>query len=103
MVFVSFLWMNFGLIKNLWAMIRKELNETFNKIKLSVRDKVLKLSTSGKTARFYMKVDWFVESEGEKYKFDDVRTTGVLKNEGGKWRIVQFHTSLPVEGQAVKY
>ena len=50
-----------------------------------------------------MKVNWFVESKGEKYKFDDVRTTGVLENVGGKWQIVQIHTSLPVEGKAVSY
>jgi hypothetical protein len=73
----------------------------FDKVKLSVRDKVFKMDKSGKTSWFYMKVDWFVESKGEKYKFDDVRTTGVLENEVGKWRIVQMHTSLPVEGKAV--
>jgi hypothetical protein len=75
----------------------------FDKVKLSVREKVLKMDKSGKTSWFYMKVDWFVESKGEKYKFDDVRTTGVLENLGGKWRIVQIHTSLPVEGKAVSY
>jgi len=69
----------------------------------SVREKVLKMDKSGKTSWFYMKVDWFVESKGEKYKFDDVRTTGVLENLRGKWRIVQIHTSLPVEGKAVSY
>lgn len=77
--------------------------DTFDKVKLSVRDKVLKIDSSGKTAWFYMKVNWFVESEGEKYKFDDVRTTGVLENITGNWRIVQIHTSLPVEGKAVSY
>ncbi len=76
---------------------------TFDKVKLSVREKVLKMDKSGKTAWFYMKVKWFVESKGEKYKFDDVRTTGVLENVDGKWRIVQIHTSLPVEGKAVSY
>ena len=75
----------------------------FDKVKLSVREKVLKMDKSGKTSWFYMKVDWFVESKGEKYKFDDVRTTGVLENVGGNWQIVQIHTSLPVEGKAVSY
>ena len=77
--------------------------DTFDKVKLSVRDKVLKMDKTGKTAWFYMKVNWFVESKGEKYKFDHVRTTGVLENLGNKWRIVQIHTSLPVEGKAVRY
>jgi len=82
---------------------QKRAYEAFDKIKLSVRDKVLKMDRSGISAWFYMKVDWFVESKGEKYKFDDVRTTGVLENAAGKWRIVQIHTSLPVEGKAVSY
>jgi len=82
---------------------QKRAYDTFDKVKLSVRDKVLKMDRSGKTAWFYMKVNWFVESKGEKYKFDHVRTTGVLENVVGKWRIVQIHTSLPVEGKAVSY
>jgi len=82
---------------------QKRAYDIFDKVKLSVRDKVLKMDRSGKIAWFYMKVNWFVESKGEKYKFDDVRTTGVLENVGGKWRIVQIHTSLPVEGKAVSY
>lgn len=82
---------------------QKRAYETFDKIKLSVRDKVLKMGKVGKTAWFYMKVNWYVESKGEKYKFDDVRTTGVLEKTEGKWRIVQIHTSLPVEGKAVSY
>ena len=82
---------------------QKRAYDTFDKIKLSVRDKVLKMDKSGKTAWFYMKVNWFVESKGEKYKFDDVRTTGVLERDGEKWQIVQIHTSLPVEGKAVNY
>ncbi len=82
---------------------QKRAYDTFDKIKLSVREKVLNMDKSGKTSWFYMKVNWFVESKGEKYKFDDVRTTGVLENVGGKWRIVQIHTSLPVEGKAVSY
>jgi hypothetical protein len=82
---------------------QKRAYGTFDIVKLSVRDKVLKMDTMGKTAWFYMKVNWFVESKGEKYKFDDVRTTGVLENDGAGWQIVQIHTSLPVEGKAVSY
>jgi len=82
---------------------QKRAYNTFDKVKLSVRDKVLKMARSGKTSWFYMKVNWYVESKGEKYKFDDVRTTGVLEKVVGKWLIVQIHTSLPVEGKAVSY
>jgi len=82
---------------------QKRAYETFDKVKLSVRDKVINISPYGKAAWFYMRVDWFVNAQGENYKLNDIRTTGVLKNEGKDWKIVQLHTSLPVEGQAVKY
>ena len=58
---------------------------------------------TGHQAWFYMKVNWFVESEGEEFTFDGIRTTGVLENEPDGWKIVQIHTSMPVKGQAVKY
>jgi hypothetical protein len=82
---------------------QKRAYETFNTIKLSVRDKILKMCGTGHQAWFYMKVNWFVESEGEQFTFDGIRTTGVLEKEDRIWTIVQIHTSLPVKGQAVRY
>lgn len=82
---------------------QKRAYETFNTIRLSVRDKILKMCRTGQQAYFYMKVNWFVESEGEHFTFDGIRTTGVLEKEEGGWKIVQLHTSMPVRGQAVKY
>jgi len=77
--------------------------ETFNTIKLSVRDKILKMCKTGQQAWFYMKVNWYVESEGEQFTFDGIRTTGVLEKDKDTWQIVQLHTSMPVRGQAVRY
>jgi len=68
-----------------------------------VRDKILKLCSDGEIAWFYMKVNWYVESEGESSTFDGIRTTGVLEKTGDNWAIVQIHTSMPIEGQAVRY
>jgi len=82
---------------------QKKAYETFNEIKLSVRDKILKMCETGHQAWFYMKVNWYVESEGKQFTFDGVRTTGVLEVENGKWQIVQLHTSMPVKGKAVRY
>jgi hypothetical protein len=82
---------------------QKRAYETFNTIKLSIRDKILKMCTTGDQAWFYMKVNWYVESEGEQFTFDGIRTTGVLEKENDDWRIVQIHTSMPVKGQAVRY
>lgn len=77
--------------------------ETFDKINLSVRDKIVKMCRTGGLAWFYQKVNWYVESEGNKFTFDGIRTTGVLEKEDDKWHIVQLHTSMPVKGQAVRY
>ena len=82
---------------------QKKAYQTFNSIKLSVRDKILKMCKSGGQAWFYMKINWYVESEGKQFTFGGIRTTGVLEKENDKWQIVQIHTSMPVKGQAVKY
>lgn len=82
---------------------QKRAYKTFDKVSLSVRDKLLKMCDTGMQAWFYMKVNWYVESGGEKFAYDDIRTTGVVQKEEGKWAIVLIHTSLPVEGQAVRY
>ncbi len=82
---------------------QKRAYKTFDAVKLSVRDKILKLCSDGEIAWFYMKVNWNVESEGESAAFDGIRTTGVLEKLNGIWVIVQIHTSMPIEGQAVRY
>jgi hypothetical protein len=82
---------------------QKRAYKTFDKVSLSVRDKLLKMCSTGKQAWFYMKVNWYVESGDEKIAYDDIRTTGVVQKEEGNWAIVMIHTSLPVEGQAVRY
>ena len=82
---------------------QKRAYGTFDVVKLSVRDKILKLCSDGEIAWFYMKVNWSVESEGESSTFDGIRTTGVLEKLDDKWAIVQIHTSMPIEGQAVRY
>jgi len=82
---------------------QKRAYETFNTVNLSVRDKILKMCSTGDLAWFYMKVNWFVESDDEQFTFDGIRTTGVLEKEDDGWKIVQIHTSMPVKGQAVRY
>lgn len=82
---------------------QKKAYETFSTVKLSVRDKILKMCATGHQSWFYMKVNWYVESEGKQFTFDGIRTTGVLEKDHGKWQIVQLHTSMPVIGKAVRY
>ena len=77
--------------------------ETFDKLTLSVRDRMIKMNQSGTQAWFYMKVNWYVESGGKEFSINGVRTTGVLEKQNDQWKIVQLHTSMPIEGQAVPY
>lgn len=74
-----------------------------SEVKLSVRDKVIKMCGTGKSAWFYMRVNWSVKSSDDKYSLDNIRTTGVMNKENDQWGIVMMHTSLPLKGQAVKY
>src|SRR4030066_697240 len=87
--------------KNSMGESQKKAYETFSTVRLSVRDKILKMCRNGGQAWFYMKVNWYVESEGKQFTFSGIRTTGVLEKENDQWQIVQLHTSMPVTGQAV--
>ncbi len=82
---------------------QKRFYNTVDEVKLSPRDKVVKMCPTGKSAWFYMRVNWYVKSNDEKYTLDNIRTTGVMNKENGQWGIVMMHTSMPVKGQAVKY
>ena len=89
--------------KNSMGESQKRAYETFSTVRLSVRDKILKMCRNGGQAWFYMKVNWYVESEDKQFTFSGIRTTGVLEKENDQWQIVQLHTSMPVTGQAVRY
>lgn len=89
--------------KTSMAAAQKRAYDTFSEVKLSERDKLIKMCKLGDQAWFYMRVNWYVESGGKKFTFDGIRTTGVLERENGNWKIVQLHTSLPVKGQVIQY
>lgn len=95
--------------KELWVDRESLLQEqerfynTVDEVKLSVRDKVVKMCGTGKSAWFYMRVNWYVKSGNDKYTFDNIRTTGVMNKDDDQWRIVMMHTSMPLKGQAVRY
>ncbi len=77
--------------------------ESVDEVKLSVRDKVVKMCPTGLSGWFYMRVNWFVKSGDDKYTLENIRTTGVMNKEDDQWGIVMMHTSMPVKGQAVRY
>ena len=88
----------------------KSLKESFQKqcdafdtAKISVRDRVIKISQSGTVAWYSVILDFKVKSHGKEISIEGVRSTGVLEKREGKWVFVQGHSSIPVSGQAVEY
>lgn len=75
----------------------------FDEGTVDIRDQVIKLSDTGVTAWFSEITDWNLVVQGEEAVMKDCRITGILEKRDDNWVIVQFHTSLPVIGQAVEY
>lgn len=76
---------------------------SFENTKLTVKDQVIKVNPSGNTAWFSEVADWDVSVQGEPIHIEGSRITGVLEKRNGNWVCVQFHTSVPMSGQAVQY
>ena len=70
---------------------------------LSTENQFVKVHASGEVAWFWENADWHVTAGGERVEVNDMRITGVLEKQGGAWKIVQMHLSVPVSGQVVAY
>lgn len=68
----------------------------------SVRNQVVKVHESGELAWFTEMMDLEVISGDELVEFT-VWFSGVLEKRDDGWKIVQFHSSFPVSGQALEY
>jgi uncharacterized protein (TIGR02246 family) len=89
-----------------WQELKESVEKqfaSFDKTKLTVKDQVIKLNSSGNTAWFSEVVDWDVSVQDEPIHIEGSRITGVLEKQNGNWVCVQFHTSVPMSGQAVEY
>jgi ketosteroid isomerase-like protein len=76
---------------------------SFEGSKLTVRDEVVKASRAGDAAWFSEVVDWDTKAGGEAVSLKGCRFTGVLEKRDDGWKVVQFHASMPVQGQAAQY
>ena len=86
--------------------LRKSVEEqfaSFDGSKLAVRDEVVKASRGGDAAWFSEVVDWDTKAGGQPVSLKGCRFTGVLEKRDGAWKVVQFHASMPVQGQAAQY
>ena len=75
----------------------------FSDAKIDVSDQVINVNPTGNTAWFSEVMDWSMKVDTQMVNMQGVRMTGVLEKQDGKWVFVQFHTSVPVSGQAAEY
>lgn len=71
--------------------------------KFEQRNRRVFVSDDGTMASYSEIIDFSFSIDGNKNMIKDVRSSGVIKKIDGEWKIVQIHTSVGVEGQAVEY
>lgn len=71
--------------------------------KFEKKNRRLFISDDGTMASYTEIIDFSFSVDGSTNSVKDVRSSGVIKKIGGEWKIVQIHTSIGVEGQAVNY
>lgn len=81
----------------------KKQFESYEETKVTSRDRVIKVHKSGEVAWFSELWDLKGKAQGQPYALEGFRATGVLEKRNGNWVTVQWHASIPVSGQAVKY
>ena len=75
----------------------------FDVEEMSIRDEVVAVHDSGAVAWFSAVLDGVVLTKGESVPVEGIRITGVIAKRNDGWRIVQYHSSVPVEGQNIEY
>jgi len=89
-----------------WESLKESLekqNKSIDFEDVSFRDLIIKVHNSGEVAWFSAVLNWKGKVQGQPFDMEGVRYTGVLEKRSGNWVYVQFHISVPVAGQAVKY
>ena len=89
-----------------WEALKEAVEKmfpSFENIKITVKDQVIKVHPSGNVAWFSEAWDWDLVVEGQPVRSEGGRFTGVLEKRNGNWVFVQFHNSVPVSGQAAQY
>ena len=71
--------------------------------KFEQKNRRLFVSDDGTMASYTEIIDFSFSIDGNTNTIRDVRSSGVIKKIDGEWKIVQIHTSIGVEGQAVNY
>jgi len=89
-----------------WETLKESMERQFKSIDIdnfSIKDQVIRVHKSGEVAWFSEVLDFTGKTQGKPFTVEGFRLTGVLEKQAGNWVFVQFHASMPVPGQAVKY
>ena len=92
-------WVGFEAVRDSFA---KQVS-AFEVEKINTSNQVIKIGGEGSVAWFSQVVDWSISINGSSQSVPGIRVTGVLEKSSDGWKIVQFHTSAPVQGQVVAY
>jgi len=76
------------------------MSDDFKAIRYEIRDLVVNLSSSGDVAWYHARLDDYNEWKGTPANWEDVRWTGVLEKQNGRWVIVQMHFSSPTDRES---
>lgn len=92
-------WVGYGL----FAEAMERMFKSFSDTEIVSRDRVVQSAATGNVAWFSEIWDQSGKAQGRRYAMKGLRLTGVAEKQGGKWVVTQWHGSIPVAGQAVKY
>jgi len=86
-----------------FAEAMEKMFQSFSDTEIVSRDRVIQVASAGNVAWFSEIWDQSGKAQGHRYAMKGLRLTGVAEKQGGKWVVTQWHGSIPVAGQAVKY
>lgn len=82
-----------------WEPLKESVEKmllSFEKTRITVKERVIKVHPSGNVAWFSEVWDWDMVVEGKQVHSEGQRLTGVLEKRNDNWVFVQIHNSVPV-------
>ena len=83
-----------------WDQIRKAIQKqfgSFENVLISITDQKIQTDLDGRTAWFSQTLNYNFIYNSVAMTYQGIRSTGVLRKQDGKWKIIQVHLSVPVE------
>jgi len=81
-----------------WNELMEATEEQFRELeyyKANIYDLTVNFSRSGDTAWYFHKLDARIKSDGNETTWKGARFTGVMEKQGGNWKLMQTHVSIP--------